>query len=207
MRGDITSGSLWIIPRIHYYNVAPTGKVEALLSNFLKSNIGAESGQDSKGRWKYWNIPEIADVAKIVQYFGKSLDEILLPEDDATNAEYEEISASEGSVTIRQHLHRERDRAIIEAKRRQVLSTTGKLACSVCNFDFEEFYGNIGASFCEIHHLRPLADSDSEVQTRLEDLAVVCPNCHRMIHRSRPFLTLKQLKSKIRNPALAKSKG
>ena len=111
--------------------------------------------------------------------------------------EAEEISAREGAVSTRQHLHRERDRTIIAAKRRQVLSATGRLACSVCGFDFRKFYGELGSDFCEVHHLRSLADADGEVQTRLEDLAVVCSNCHRMLHRSHPFLTLAQLESKI----------
>jgi hypothetical protein len=113
--------------------------------------------------------------------------------------EAEEIYAREGAVSTRQHLHRERDPTIIAAKRRQVLSDTGRLACSVCGFDFCQFYGELGADFCEVHHLHALADADGEVQTKLEDLAVVCSNCHRMIHRSHPFLTLDQLKSKIRN--------
>lgn len=112
--------------------------------------------------------------------------------------EADEISVREGAVSTRQHLHRERDRTIIAAKRRQVLSVIGRLACSVCGFDFQQFYGELGADFCEVHHLRALADTDGEVETRLEDLAIVCSNCHRMLHRTHPFLTVEQLKSKIR---------
>ena len=121
------------------------------------------------------------------------------PNVSVPDIEAEEISAREGALSTRQHLHRERDRAIIAAKRRQVLSATGRLACSVCGFDFQQFYGELGTEFCEVHHLVALADADGEVQTRLQDLAVVCSNCHRMLHRSHPFLTLEQLKSKIRN--------
>ena len=121
------------------------------------------------------------------------------PADSLPDIEAEEISAREGAVYTRQHLHRERDRTIIAAKRRQVLAATGRLACSVCSFDFQQFYGELGAEFCEVHHIRPLADAGGEVKTRLKDLAVVCSNCHRMLHRSHPFLTLEQLKSKIRN--------
>jgi len=113
--------------------------------------------------------------------------------------EADDISAREGAVSTRRHLHRERDGTIIAAKRQQVLAAIGRLACSVCGFDFQRFYGEIGAEFCEVHHLRSLADTDGEVETRLEDLAIVCSNCHRMLHRSHPFLTLEQLKSKIRN--------
>ena len=122
------------------------------------------------------------------------------PEVPVTDIEVEEISAREGAVSARLHLHRERDRTIIAAKRRQVLAATGRLACSVCGFDFQQFYGELGTDFCEVHHLCPLGEAGGEVQTRLADLAIVCSNCHRMLHRSHPFPTLDQLKSRIRNP-------
>jgi predicted HNH restriction endonuclease len=103
-------------------------------------------------------------------------------------------SAREGAVSFRLHLVRERNPRIIADKRKQVLAATGRLACSVCKFDFQKFYGT---EFCEVHHLRPLANAKGETVTELVDLAVVCSNCHRMIHQSNPFLTIEQLKSKI----------
>lgn len=116
--------------------------------------------------------------------------------------EADEISAREGAISTRLHLRRERDPKIVAAKRRKVFADTGRLACSACTFDFQKKYGELGAGFCEVHHLRPLADADGEVKTLLKDLAIVCSNCHRMIHRSHPFLTIEQLKSKIRNARL-----
>ncbi len=110
-----------------------------------------------------------------------------------------ENSAREGAASFRQHLYRERNLKIVVAKRKQVLATTGRLACSVCGFDFQKFYGALGAEFCEVHHLCPLADAKDEVATEFKDLAVVCSNCHRMIHRSNPFLTIEQLKSRIQS--------
>jgi predicted HNH restriction endonuclease len=130
--------------------------------------------------------------AFIISASSRAVPAITVPDIEA-----EEISAREGAVSTRQHLHRERDRTIIAAKRRQVLSATGQLACSVCDFDFKQFYGDLGTEFCEVHHLLPLSEADGEVQTRLEDLAVVCSNCHRMLHRSHPFPTIEQLKSRI----------
>jgi 5-methylcytosine-specific restriction endonuclease McrA len=129
--------------------------------------------------------------------YVKSAASHIFPAITVPDIEAEEITAREGVVSTRLHLHRERDKAIMVAKRKQVLSLTGRLACSACGFDFLEFYGDLGENFCEVHHLRSLADADGEVQTRLEDLAVVCSNCHRMLHRSHPFLTIGQLKSKI----------
>jgi len=71
MRTGITRGSLWIAPRIHYYSVTPSGEVETLMYHFLHSQFGAETGEDYKGRWKYWNILDIDGVAKIIHRFGE----------------------------------------------------------------------------------------------------------------------------------------
>ncbi|GJD96975.1 hypothetical protein OCOJLMKI_4203 [Methylobacterium iners] len=58
--------------------------------------------------------------------------------------------------------------------------------CQACDLDFEERYGSIGRGFIEAHHLRPVAslpkDEDSELALE-HDFAVLCANCHRMIHR------------------------
>ena len=56
--------------------------------------------------------------------------------------------------------------------------------CQVCGFDFAEVYGELGEGFIEVHHLKPVADYAGEVSVDPEeDMAVVCPNCHRMLHR------------------------
>lgn len=59
--------------------------------------------------------------------------------------------------------------------------------CQVCQFNFEETYGELGHEYIEAHHLTPLADLPIGRALRLsprDDFAVVCANCHRMIHRS-----------------------
>lgn len=57
--------------------------------------------------------------------------------------------------------------------------------CEVCEFAFEDVYGALGQDFIEVHHKRPLASIDAgvEVEFGLDDFAVLCSNCHRMIHR------------------------
>ncbi|MBD4677824.1 HNH endonuclease, partial [Xanthomonas citri pv. citri] len=52
--------------------------------------------------------------------------------------------------------------------------------------------GEHGAGYIEVHHRVPLHVSGT-VMTSLEDLALLCSNCHRMIHRRRPWLTVEQL--------------
>jgi hypothetical protein len=81
--------------------------------------------------------------------------------------------------------------------------------CQVCHFSFEEVYGERGAGYIEVHHLKPLSSHRKAGETRIEtDVAVLCANCHRMIHRRKEeLLTLDQLRSLIRsNPACARQK-
>jgi 5-methylcytosine-specific restriction protein A len=72
----------------------------------------------------------------------------------------------------------------------------GRLACEVCNFDFGVVYGELGTGFAECHHKLPL--SEGVRRTRLEDLAIVCSNCHRMLHRRSLSLSIEQLAELVR---------
>ena len=93
--------------------------------------------------------------------------------------------SSEGKVLFKIHLIRERDRKLVESKKKSVLKVTGKLECEACGFDFEAVYGSIGKDFCEVHHRAPLSLNNGETKTRMKDLAILCSNCHRMVHRGR----------------------
>lgn len=68
--------------------------------------------------------------------------------------------------------------------------------CMVCGFDFEKVYGEHGAGYIEVHHLRPV--SSLQEQTKVDpntDMAVVCSNCHRMIHRNKDkILSIEELR-------------
>lgn len=79
----------------------------------------------------------------------------------------------------------------------------GHIACDCCKFDFKKFYGPDGNGFIEIHHTKPIFQyEDDDINNTLEDavknLAPVCSNCHRMIHRnwSKP-LEVKYLIQKV----------
>ncbi len=104
----------------------------------------------------------------------------------------EEIHATEGRILYRQHRGRERDPKIVKRKKAAVLEATGRLACEGCDLDFGERYGDRGDGFIECHHTRPLAES-GETITRLKDLALLCSNCHRMVHLRPPTLSLTDL--------------
>jgi 5-methylcytosine-specific restriction protein A len=78
-----------------------------------------------------------------------------------------------------------------------VLRKNGKLLCEVCQFDFEAKYGIRGQGFIECHHTKPVTSLAEGAKTHIDDLALVCPNCHRMIHRAKPWLLLEELRAVI----------
>jgi 5-methylcytosine-specific restriction protein A len=114
-------------------------------------------------------------------------------------AEDDNFEAPEGRVLTRVHMSRERNRALVEKKKAAAIAQTGRLACEVCSFDFGVRYAERGRGFIEVHHLRPLHTLEDGHKTKLGDLALVCANCHRMIHSSRPWLSIQELRSLLRN--------
>lgn len=115
------------------------------------------------------------------------------PGKPATLSDIDE-SAMEGEARLVKHLRRERNRSLVESKKKAVLMATGALACEACGFDFRVRYGQLGDGFCEVHHKKPLGDKAGPSVTRLPDLAVVCSNCHRIIHKSGCDLSVEELK-------------
>lgn len=73
-------------------------------------------------------------------------------------------------------------------------------SCTVCGFNFEQVYGAIGEKYIHVHHVIPLSEIRKEyVLNPIKDLIPVCANCHGIIHRTRPALTVEQLKEYLIN--------
>jgi len=110
----------------------------------------------------------------------------------------EDLEFAEGRVLTEAHKRRERSpnlRRKLLAKRRK----TGPLSCDLCGcFEAESEFGE---AIFEAHHILPLADSE-ERKTKLKDLALLCANCHRIIHRAISFhkrwLTISEAKIILR---------
>jgi 5-methylcytosine-specific restriction protein A len=100
--------------------------------------------------------------------------------------------AEEGGLLERRHLARERDPKLRHRKLDAVRRAGQPIACEVCRFDFSTVYGERGRDYIEVHHRVPLHVS-GRTQTALADLALLCSNCHRMIHRGSPWLTVEEL--------------
>ncbi|HEV2695537.1 MAG TPA: HNH endonuclease [Verrucomicrobiae bacterium] len=132
--------------------------------------------------------PMRGHVKILEQYAGlfiEEFDEFVSPE---------EISPSQdliegGSKTISVNVYERNSKA-----RRECIEHYG-CACSVCGFDFEKKYGAIGKNFIHVHHLRDLASIGKSYSVKpKDDLRPVCPNCHAMLHKSKPAYEINELK-------------
>lgn len=113
-----------------------------------------------------------------------------LDADDLDNFE-----AEEGRLVTVLVRRRERDRRLRATKIDGVLSEGRELDCEVCNVNFEAKYGPRGRGYVEIHHVLPLSVSGPTL-TSLEDLALLCSNCHRMVHQT-PWITPVDLRQQM----------
>lgn len=88
----------------------------------------------------------------------------------------------------------ERDRDLRESK---IKDNNGDCSCSICGFNFEKVYGDIGCGFIHVHHLVPLSKIGKPHKTKIDKLVLVCPNCHAMLHRKKEVIEPEKLKEKI----------
>lgn len=106
----------------------------------------------------------------------------------------ENIEVNEGAVIYKLHKYRERDTKIVKKKKELEFIRLGKLPCEACMFDFYQKYGELGYKYIECHHRTPLSEMSTFTKTTLRDLALVCSNCHRMLHRKVDTMSVEGLK-------------
>lgn len=139
---------------------------------FLNENI-ARSDQGVWGREKHRPHPE--ELAKQASRRMANVEK-----DDP------EYTAYEGEQRRLYVLHRRRESSLRRKKIAAArIENAGVLKCEVpgCRFDFKVRYGELGEGFAHVHHKKPLAEMPREGQkVSLKELAVVCANCHAMIH-------------------------
>jgi predicted HNH restriction endonuclease len=136
------------------------------------------------------DVKDISRIEKLVRSRGSAT---VLRGDEGKGGDLDD-EYLEGGEVFKLHRQKERNRTAAQRKKERVLAAQGKLACEVCDFDFAEVYGPLGEGFAECHHRVPLAELKEEHPTRLSDLAIVCGNCHRMLHRP-PFHTVESLRT------------
>ena len=121
---------------------------------------------------------------------------VLIAESDASptlDVDIHTVAATEGRRRLVLHLQRERNQTVVLNKKKQAAS----LDCEVCGFSFGRAYGSAAGDYCEVHHLLPLSKVEHTTRTRLEDVAILCANCHRVVHLQNPPYTLNQVRSTL----------
>jgi 5-methylcytosine-specific restriction protein A len=130
----------------------------------------------------------------VVQWGGGLLGLVaaLLPLDEVeTGPEPESQSLPEGAKTRIEVNRYERSRL-----NRALSVAIHGYRCAVCEFDFFEQYGELGRDFIHIHHVIAVSKMGlGYVPNPACDLVPLCPNCHAMVHRNDPPLTLEELRA------------
>ena len=109
--------------------------------------------------------------------------------DEIPVREYTEGSVRQVEVNVY-----ERDRAA-----RQTCIRHYGLACIVCGLVFEDRYGDLGADYIHVHHIIPISEiGDSYKVDPIEDLRPICPNCHAMVHRRYPPLSIEEVRRELK---------
>lgn len=148
----------------------------------FKKSTSAKGLLSEKAGW--------ANEKKIDWDYSESKKMSVVDEDD-------ESSYPEGAKKFKKHLFSERAPGLARRAKLQCLKLTGKLACEVCQFNFAEMYGQLGEGFIEAHHKVPVSQLDGKKKSKITDLAMVCSNCHRMLHRGKSLQTIESLRAEM----------
>ena len=100
----------------------------------------------------------------------------------------------EGAKKLVKHYLRERDSGLSrDAKAAFAKANGGKLFCQACGVEPLMIYG---VEVIEAHHRIPLSQSGEGRVTEISDLIMLCPSCHRAVHRI-PDCDFDVLKSRV----------
>ncbi len=105
------------------------------------------------------------------------------------------LSVLEGKIYYRIHRTRERDSNIVKKAKAEFLKKHGCYFCEICKLKLEEKYGDLASGFIEAHHIKPVNKMKLGDKTSVDDLMMLCPNCHRILHRGDPEVNLEKMKN------------
>lgn len=161
----------------------------------VEGKVGLSRGnKDEEVVWNTFanDIIYLEEVANAIRKTVYS-DELSINSDD----EPEITEAEEGKVLTRLHRYRERNRKLIDQFKKNARKKHGRLFCEACGFDFSERYGVVGEGIIEVHHTKPVHTLIDGDKTKLEDLSMLCANCHRIVHSSRRWMTIEEVRELI----------
>jgi len=165
-------------------------QIGRLGKRIVRQYPGMQFPMREDGTVRYWNIPFLGEEHRdkciwqlrpelreaVRRYEQQDID---CQEDALLPSELEDVALREGGKKLVAVNRYERN-----ARARRLCLQKYGYRCVVCQFDFEEVYGEIGKGFIEVHHLIPLSEIGEQYTVNpFDDLRPVCPNCHAMLHR------------------------
>lgn len=167
-------------------------QIGPLPANFPDSEIDLRSGSSNLASfYEPGNICACFYSAEALPTEDKLIGDLLnlltvyqsLVDNDKTMGEEEVPAGSslEDLRQFRQHKRLERNKKLADSAKKY-----HGYNCKACGLNFQAMYGILGKDFIEAHHLRSLSKFKGtviELDPRI-DFTVLCPNCHRMIHRT-----------------------
>lgn len=162
-----------------HYNIKFTKRSQ---QNYIYWDLFFEGWNDAK--FFVWQLrPELIEA---LENTGLTGDEPL-PDEIPLNKEERLFEGAKRTITVNAY---ERN-----SKARELCIKHYGTACIICGFDFEMKFGEHGKGFIHVHHLTPLAEIGEHYEVDpIKELRPVCPNCHAMLHRDEPPLTIDELK-------------
>jgi len=106
--------------------------------------------------------------------------------------EIEKKEAEEGKQYVSETTFRKRNMSLIDAKK-----SSSDYKCEVCGMNFEEVYGKIGKDYIIAHHKNPIGGRRGSSKTTMDEIALVCSNCHDMLHRKNPPISVEELRNQL----------
>jgi predicted HNH restriction endonuclease len=198
-----------------YTGIAASNLAYGTLGKLVAERLMFSVADRSVNRPGWWRVLSTGDgagdhftwimrpqLASALEHVGivDSRDDGVIDAPDIDFARGIEEIAIEGRRQLVTHLRRERNRGIVEMKK----ASAASLVCELCGFDSASFYG---VAYCEAHHLTPLASLADGAETTIRDLALVCANCHRIIHSRFPPLTLDEVAGMIKQQQAEQAGG
>ena len=112
--------------------------------------------------------------------------------------EKDEKHQTEGEKRLVKHFRRERSPALRKGKIERTIKENGFMHCECCGTRAESYSPEKRHRIFEVHHKKPLADGITI--NGLDDLVLLCANCHRGIHASDPIKTVDQFREECAFP-------
>lgn len=172
----------------------PSG-VSMKLQNFLKYDFDYKSKGLSHGNKLESTVwDDYADNRAYLHKVAAAIRRCLpLPFEYSHVPDLDQEDFREGTILYQYHKFIESDAKRVKRLRGRAYER-GAYSCSICGFNYYDMYGEIGYGFMECHHLLPVAQYSDNMAVSDGDFALVCSNCHRMLHRTKAVMDKYDLK-------------